>query len=139
VLRSGALEVRARVDDQGRLCEVTLPKAVPEGITAEDLAAILEQLEGYALAPAGTDFHRQVWTRMCKIPWGHALTYGELAKEIGNPGAVRAIGQACGRNPLPLIVPCHRILAESGLGGFAYGDAWKQALLALETEPRPKK
>ena len=80
-------------------------------------------------------FHRKVWQRLRKIPWGSALTYAEMATAVGSPRAFRAVGQACAANPLPIIVPCHRILAQSGLGGFSGGLDWKRKLLELESEP----
>ncbi|MES2572846.1 MAG: MGMT family protein, partial [Verrucomicrobiota bacterium] len=82
----------------------------------------------------GTPFARKVWERMQRIPWGSALTYRELGESIGSPLASRAIGQACGKNQLPLIIPCHRVVAETGLGGFALGPEWKCKLLELESE-----
>jgi len=136
-VRSGALAVRISVDAAGNLTEVTLPKHVPAALTADDLAEVLKQLEAFPLADHGAPFMRKVREKMRKIPWGHALTYQELAAKAGSPKASRAVGQACARNPLPLIIPCHRVLAENGIGGFGYGVEWKSALLALETEARP--
>lgn len=136
-VESGALTVQVTLDEEGRLTSVTLPKRIPDGLTAEDFANVLRQLEAYPLAIGGTPFLKKVWERMKKIPWGQALTYQELAAAAGSPKASRAVGQACARNPLPLIVPCHRVLANEGLGGFAYGSEWKATLLAFETEPRP--
>ena len=70
---------------------------------------------------------------MEKIPYGELLSYGELAKEIGRPKAVRAIGGAANRNPLPLVIPCHRVIGKSGaLVGFAPGLSFKRTLLSLE-------
>ena len=69
---------------------------------------------------------------MRNIPYGQVQTYGQLARAVGSPGAARAIGRACGANPLPLVVPCHRVVAANGLGGFALGLDAKRALLALE-------
>jgi O-6-methylguanine DNA methyltransferase len=136
-LESGPLSIEITIDSDGRLAGVFLPKAVPEGITPQDLSNLLAQLQEFELLLNGAPFLRKVWERMRQIPWGHALTYGELAAEIGSPRAVRAVGQACARNPLPLIVPCHRVLAETGLGGFSCGLPWKTALLELENEARP--
>ena len=136
-VRSGALTVRITVDAAGHLSKVTLPKRVPAELTASDLSEVLKQLEAFPLADQGAPFTRQVREKMQMIPWGHALTYRELAAKAGSPKASRAVGQACATNPLPLIVPCHRVLAEAGIGGFAYGVEWKSSLLALETEDRP--
>jgi O-6-methylguanine DNA methyltransferase len=83
--------------------------------------------------PVGTDFQQQVWRAIAAIPSGQTRTYGELAEAIGRPRAVRAVGTACGRNPLPLFIPCHRVVAASGgLGGFSAGLAWKLLLLRAE-------
>jgi len=81
----------------------------------------------------GTDFQRDVWEAMLRIPCGRTKSYGEIATEIGRPGATRAVGTACGANPVPLIVPCHRILAAGGcIGGFSAGLHWKRHLLERE-------
>ena len=81
----------------------------------------------------GTPFQRSVWMALQSIPCGETRSYGQIATEIERPGAVRAVGQACGRNPVPLIVPCHRVLAAGGkIGGFSGGKGWKPLLLARE-------
>ena len=80
----------------------------------------------------GTEFQRHVWARIAEIPYGETKTYGELAQALGNPGAARAVGQACNANPLALIVPCHRVTGSCGLGGFAGGTEVKKYLLDLE-------
>jgi methylated-DNA-[protein]-cysteine S-methyltransferase len=80
-------------------------------------------------------FHREIYAALRQIPWGETTTYGGLARMVGQPGAARAIGQAMGRNPVPVIIPCHRVLASGGtLGGFSApgGAATKQRLLELE-------
>jgi O-6-methylguanine DNA methyltransferase len=85
------------------------------------------------LDPAGTEFQKNVWREMQKIPAGQTKSYGEIAKAIGNPKAVRAVGGACGANPIPVFVPCHRVLAANKkIGGFSSGLDWKRKLLALE-------
>ena len=85
------------------------------------------------LAPDGTDFQRRVWRALTAIPYGQTISYGELARRIGNPRASRAVGLANGANPLPIIVPCHRVIGANGsLTGFGGGLPIKQALLALE-------
>ena len=81
---------------------------------------------------AGTSFQRRVWEGARRISWGEGVTYGELAKRIGRPGAARAVGQAISRNSIPIVVPCHRVLAWNGLGGFSAGLAWKRELLKVE-------
>lgn len=82
---------------------------------------------------AGTPFQRKVWEALRTIPFGETWSYGELAKRIGNPGAVRAVGTANGRNPVCIIVPCHRVVRASGdLGGYAGGRDRKAFLLGRE-------
>lgn len=82
---------------------------------------------------AGTDFQRRVWGALRKIGWGQTRSYGEVARAIGQPKAVRAAGGACGANPIPVFVPCHRVLAANhGLGGYSGGLEWKRALLKRE-------
>jgi len=85
------------------------------------------------LAPAGTAFQRAVWRQLQGIPYGETISYGELARRVGNPKASRAVGSANGANPLPIVIPCHRVIAGDGsLGGFGGGLPAKQTLLALE-------
>jgi methylated-DNA-[protein]-cysteine S-methyltransferase len=87
------------------------------------------------LAPRGTDFQRQVWQALQTIPYGETVSYGELARWIGRPKASRAVGAANGQNPIPIIIPCHRVIGSSGkLVGFGGGLPTKQKLLALERE-----
>jgi methylated-DNA-[protein]-cysteine S-methyltransferase len=81
----------------------------------------------------GTDFQQQVWREIAKIPPGQTKTYGELASAIGRANAVRAVGTACGSNPAPLFIPCHRVKGANGrLGGFSCGLPWKRLLLEAE-------
>jgi O-6-methylguanine DNA methyltransferase len=81
----------------------------------------------------GTDFQRTVWTALARISLGRTRSYGEVARAIGRPRAFRAVGSACGANPVPLIVPCHRVLAAGGqVGGFSSGLEWKKRLLHIE-------
>ncbi|HLU69834.1 MAG TPA: methylated-DNA--[protein]-cysteine S-methyltransferase [Fibrobacteria bacterium] len=81
----------------------------------------------------GTDFQKKVWAAIETIPWGKTRSYGEIAAQIGHPGASRAVGAACGANPLPLFIPCHRVLAANGkVGGFTGGLDVKRRLLQLE-------
>jgi methylated-DNA-[protein]-cysteine S-methyltransferase len=106
------------------------------------LAEAARQLEAYfageraafdlKLRPAGSAFEQRVWAAMQRIPYGKTQRYGELAAAIGS--AARAVGGACGRNPIPIVIPCHRVLAKAGLGGYSGrgGIATKQTLLSLE-------
>jgi len=81
---------------------------------------------------AGSPFQQRVWSHISKIPYGSCITYQKLAELSGSPKGVRAAGTACGTNPLSLIIPCHRVIAQNGLGGFAGGLAIKESLLKLE-------
>lgn len=86
-----------------------------------------------ALAPQGTDFQEAVWRRLCAIRCGDTTSYGRIAREVGSPQASRAVGAAVGRNPITVIVPCHRVIGENGtLTGYAGGLHRKQALLDIE-------
>ncbi len=85
------------------------------------------------LAPQGTDFQLKVWRGLCAIPFGSIVSYGDLARRVGCPRGARAVGQANGRNPLPVVVPCHRVVASGGgLGGFTGGLHLKRWLLDHE-------
>ena len=87
------------------------------------------------LAPRGTDFQRRVWAALSGIPYGQTVSYGEIARRIGQPNACRAVGLANGRNPLSIIVPCHRVIGAGGkLTGYGGGMERKEALLALERQ-----
>lgn len=111
---------------------------------ARDLA---EQLDAYwrgrldrfdvSLHLRGTPFQLEVWDALQQIPYGATATYGEIARAIGRPHAVRAVGRANGQNPVAVLVPCHRVVGASGaLSGYAAGLGRKQALLALERRSR---
>lgn len=90
------------------------------------------------LAPQGTDFQRRVWTALQAIGWGETRSYGQLAEALGSAGAARAVGQANGRNPIAVLIPCHRVVAAGGrLGGYSGGTAVKQWLLSHERAGRP--
>lgn len=100
---------------------------------------ILEYLAGkrtvfkVSLNPAGTEFQKKVWAQLRTIPYNSLVSYGEIAKKLGNPKAARAVGAANGKNPIPLIIPCHRVVGANGnLTGFAHGLAIKEKLIALE-------
>jgi methylated-DNA-[protein]-cysteine S-methyltransferase len=86
-----------------------------------------------AVKPAGTDFQRRVWNALTEIPYGEVVSYADIARRIGKPGAARAVGQANGANPIPIVIPCHRVIAADGsIGGFSSGLSIKRMLLALE-------
>ncbi|HVB90694.1 MAG TPA: methylated-DNA--[protein]-cysteine S-methyltransferase [Acidimicrobiales bacterium] len=80
----------------------------------------------------GTVFQKEVWAELTRIPYGTTISYGELARRVGRPKGPRAVGQANGRNPIPIMVPCHRVLAGDGIGGYGGGMAMKRTLLATE-------
>jgi methylated-DNA-[protein]-cysteine S-methyltransferase len=85
------------------------------------------------LAPAGTTFQLAVWRDLCEIPYGKTISYGELARRLGNPKACRAVGLANGSNPIPIVIPCHRVIGSNGkLTGYGGGLLLKEKLLALE-------
>ena len=84
----------------------------------------------------GTPFEMAVWKALQRIPHGATESYGQIAREIGRPGAARAVGRACGRNPVPILVPCHRVVgADGSLTGFSSGLALKSILLSIECRP----
>jgi O-6-methylguanine DNA methyltransferase len=106
-------------------------------LTTAALKAILAGRDAAELPPLDwtgkTEFQKSVWRAMLKIPAGKTKSYGELATAIRRPKAVRAVGGACGANPIPVLVPCHRILAANKkIGGFTSGPEWKKRLLARE-------
>jgi methylated-DNA-[protein]-cysteine S-methyltransferase len=115
------------------------PAEGPDGPLLDDAQAQLQAyLEGkrhrfdLPLRQPGTLFQDSVWRALQAIPWGHTLTYAGLAQAIGKPDAARAVGMALGKNRLPILVPCHRVLAADGMGGFSGGLDWKAKLLELE-------
>jgi methylated-DNA-[protein]-cysteine S-methyltransferase len=106
-------------------------------------AAVAEQLDAYfageltafelPLAAQGSEFEHRVWDALCEIPYGETVSYGTIAARIGEPGAARAVGRANGRNPISIIVPCHRVIgADGSLTGYGGGLPTKRALLDLE-------
>ena len=110
-----------------------------EGAFADVAAQLAEYFAGERrefalhLHPTGNDFQLAVWDQMTRIPYGETRTYGELARAVGDPGAAQAVGTACGRNPLPVVVPCHRVIgADGSLVGFGGGLHRKRFLLDLE-------
>jgi methylated-DNA-[protein]-cysteine S-methyltransferase len=132
----------------GILWEQARPRSVRLHVDAEDAGhpVLLEterQLQEYfagqrkdftlRLDVAGTPFQRKVWNALMTIPFGETRSYGEIARQIGNPGAMRAVGAANGRNPVSIVAPCHRVIGSTGkLTGFGGGLDVKAQLLALE-------
>ena len=106
--------------------------------------AAIEQLKAYfagkltafelALAPEGTPFQQSVWAALGTIGYGETATYSEIARQVGRPSAIRAVGAANGANPIPIVIPCHRVIGSNGkLTGFGGGLAVKELLLKLES------
>jgi methylated-DNA-[protein]-cysteine S-methyltransferase len=110
------------------------------GIVSEAIVQLHAYFEGkltrfdLPLNPEGTPFQKEVWRELLKVLYGTVITYGELAKRIGRPNASRAVGAANGANPIPIIIPCHRVIGSSGkLTGYAGGIHIKEALLKIES------
>jgi len=129
----------ARLDFPSKAC---MPK--PAGLAKRWLAATAAALDSLLLGQApqklppldlscATEFQQSVWRQLLEIPTGQTRSYGEIARRLSKPGASRAVGSACGSNPIPVIVPCHRVLAaHRRIGGFSGGLGWKQLLLRIE-------
>lgn len=111
----------------------------------EKFTEVIQQLKAYFkgrqkqfdldIDPKGTDFQKRVWEQLLKIPYGQTISYGELAKRVGNPNASRAVGLANGKNPISIIIPCHRVVGKNGsLTGFGGGIDVKRFLLDLEQD-----
>jgi methylated-DNA-[protein]-cysteine S-methyltransferase len=92
----------------------------------------------FSTVQGGTDFQKKVWREIMKIPYGKTLSYKEIAQNLGNSKAYRAVANACGANKLPIIIPCHRVVSSNGLGGYSGGIAIKKILLNLESCSFPK-
>jgi len=133
------------VDGQGVVKDVSFRDPDLTGIFPDDMAIapVRTQIEEYfagqrrvfdlPLGPDGTPFQRAVWDGLLTIPFGQTLSYGQLAERVGRPGASRAVGAANGANPIPIIIPCHRVIgSDRTLTGFGGGVPVKAALLTLE-------
>lgn len=111
--------------------------------TVNAVLATLHETDSVATLPLdvrGTAFQRRVWKELQRIPYGETRSYLDIARSIGNPGAVRAVGGACGSNPLALVIPCHRVVrGDKGLGGYHWGLGRKRRLLELEASTSKKK
>lgn len=126
----------------GKLTGIALTGAAgenePDAATDRAAAELLEYFDGkrkeFSLetAPQGTPFQRAVWEKLAEVPFGKVVTYGDLARAIGRPSACRAVANAVGKNPLLIVLPCHRVVAANGLGGFTGGISVKRALLRQE-------
>ena len=133
------------VNTEGELTCLHFGEKHPVGFVLEpsQTAEVESQLDQYfqksrvsfdlRLSPKGTDFQHSVWSLLLKIPFGETRSYGELAKELGQPGASRAVGRANATNPIAIIVPCHRVIGSNGtLTGYAGGLSMKERLLQFE-------
>ncbi len=131
------------VEAEGRIVGLHIgKKCIGKCIRTELLDICEKQLREYfrgerrqfylPLHMEGTAFQRRVWQALMDIPYGSTVTYAGLAAKIGSPGAARAVGRACGANPIAIIVPCHRVLGKKGLTGYAYGLDAKKTLLKIE-------
>jgi AraC family transcriptional regulator of adaptative response/methylated-DNA-[protein]-cysteine methyltransferase len=143
----GVCSVRLGTDDQG--LETYLRDEFSAASVARDddllkaaVDEVLRRVDGdtplreVPLDMRGTAFQLKVWRELLRIPRGETRTYGEVAESVGSPGGARAVGQACGINPVAIVVPCHRVIAANGgLGGYAYGLDVKRRLLDEETGP----
>lgn len=136
------------IENSGRITHLYFTNAsLPKDIQIDETPILREagqQLKSYLagklkefslpLAPTGTDFMKQVWASLCKIPYGKTVTYKEIAIKIGAPNAARAVGLANNRNPIPIFIPCHRVIGTNGsLTGYRGGLELKKRLLDLET------
>ncbi|HEY5286766.1 MAG TPA: methylated-DNA--[protein]-cysteine S-methyltransferase [Solirubrobacteraceae bacterium] len=140
--------------EEGKLTGIQMheqrhPKKIPADARRDDdgLGHVVAQLEAYfageltefemALDMRGTEFQRRVWASLCEIPYGETISYGELARWVGNPKASRAVGLANGRNPVAIVVPCHRVIgADGSLTGYGGGLERKVWLLEHEAKHR---
>jgi methylated-DNA-[protein]-cysteine S-methyltransferase len=146
-------ELLVAVDDDDAIAEIHFAGASPHDDWTRDDAALKHasvQLRSYfagkrrdfdlPLAPRGTEFQRAVWDALRRIPYGETTTYSEIAQRIGRPAAVRAVGAANGANPIPIVIPCHRVIgASGGLTGFGGGLPTKRWLLDHEARVAGRK
>jgi O-6-methylguanine DNA methyltransferase len=134
--------VTLKLDNSGKIIALVLPllsKDPRKPLSFADFQALeawLRKIPAIGIS-SGTKFQQAVWNELKNIPRGQTRTYGEIAATMGHPKAARAVGSACGANPLPLLIPCHRAVAAKGLGGFSCGLPWKKLFLEIEAcEPK---
>lgn len=133
VFDDGALCTLLPSDTVGVSSDTDTPAAAALGdALARYFSGDAHAFDDTVLRMRGTPFQRTVWQALRDIPFGQVRTYGEIAAAIGKPGAARAVGGACNRNHILLLIPCHRVTAAGGIGGFEFGVAIKQQLLRLE-------
>lgn len=134
-------------EKENKICRLYFQgQNIPDEIEIKETALLQKagsELKGYLngeikkfsfpLYIEGTDFSKKVWEALCKIPYGQTLTYKQLAEKVGNPKAARAVGLACNKNPIPIFIPCHRVIGSSGkLTGYLGGLKIKDYLLNME-------
>lgn len=136
----------AIIEEDNKIIAIEINKKIEEEMVQKETPLLketekqlLEYLEGrrktftVPLNPKGTKFMKQVWTALQEIPYGEVRTYGQIAQTVGKPKAARAVGMANHRNPIPIIIPCHRVIGSNGkLVGYALGIEMKEFLLKLE-------
>ena len=123
--------------------KTTLNRATLSETAKQTILQLQEYFEGkrtnfnLPLATKGTEFQQKVWKELERIPYGESISYHELARRVGNEKAYRAVGNANGKNPICIIVPCHRVIQANGnIGGYAYGSEVKRFLLELEKQKK---
>ncbi len=124
---------------QRKTSEKSLSCSQPHGLGEKTIQQLSQYFTGkrtsfdLPLSPQGTNFQKRVWKELCAIPYGQVRCYQDIARNIGNPGAARAVGMANHRNPIAIVIPCHRVIGKNGdLVGYAGGLAMKETLLRLE-------
>lgn len=132
------------IEESGKIVRIHLVETIQNKVNTTDLLKkVKKQLQEYFTGNrkifdleidfAGTTFQKKVWSELLKIPYGETVSYQDIANRIGNPKAVRAVGSTIHRNPLLIVIPCHRVIGKNGaLTGFAYGINVKRKLLELE-------
>lgn len=133
-------------EEDGKIVRLLFERDMPANMKQSDtptLQKAAQELSEYfagnrkefdiPLNPKGTDFQKSVWNALCTIPYGKTMSYGQVAAQIGNPKASRAVGMANNKNPIPILIPCHRVIGANGkLVGYGGGIWIKQKLLELE-------
>ena len=130
--------------DNGKIFSLCFTRLLEHFDVTSEYNTICSQLDEYfagkrkifdlPLSIIGTDFQMKVWNEIKQIPYGLTLTYSDIAKNIGDKNLARAVGSACNKNPIIIIIPCHRVVSKNNDGGYAYGTKAKKYLLNLEKE-----
>ena len=129
------------VSDGQAIIEISVSEpaeAVGDLLTHKAVQQLKEYFEGrrksfsLPVKPSGTEFQKKIWQTLTAIPYGEAISYGQVSELAGNANACRAVGNAVGKNPVLILIPCHRVKAANGLGGFSAGIENKKILVALE-------